>query len=63
MRSVEEMQAGLRTAMNEIQSIKDDLEQFKNAKSSGDLTADFKKKSANAKTDSCSCNEQQNVSS
>ena len=49
MRSVEEMQAGLRTAMNEIQSIKDDLEQFKNAKSSGDLTADFKKISANAK--------------
>ncbi len=49
MRSVEEMQAGLRTAMNEIQSIKDDLEQFKNAKSNGDLTADFKKISANAK--------------
>lgn len=43
------MQAGLRTAMNEIQSIKDDLEQFKNAKSNGDLTADFKKISANAK--------------
>lgn len=49
MRSVEEMQAGLRSAMNEIQSIKDDLEQFKNAKVSGELTADFKQISANAK--------------
>lgn len=49
MRSVEEMQAGLRSAMNEIQSIRDDLEQFKNAKVSGELTADFKQISANAK--------------